>query len=150
MKFSDHPTNETTSNITSGELVREKGRKYWKDKNILIIEDVISNFLLLVAYLTPSGANIIHEEFGVQAVETLRSRSDINLILVDLRLPDVHGLEVTKRIREFDTETPIIAQTAFAMHFDRKHCIDAGCNDYIAKPIIQREFLNILSKYFNS
>ncbi|NOU48663.1 MAG: response regulator [Bacteroidales bacterium] len=118
-----------------------------KGKNIMIVEDVISNFQLLVAYLSPLGANIIHEAFGLPAIETLKRRNDINLILMDLLLPDIHGLEVAKKIREFDNEVPIIAQTAFAMYNDKKNCIDAGCDDYIAKPIRRNDFLEIITKY---
>jgi CheY-like chemotaxis protein len=125
-----------------------KGTAAWKGKNILIVEDVISNFQLLVAYLSPLGANIIHEPSGLPAIETMKTRNDINLILMDLRLPDIHGLEVTKKIRESGCDVPIIAQTAFAMYADRKNCIDAGCDDYIAKPIRRSDFLDIITKYF--
>ncbi len=118
-------------------------------KNILIVEDVLSNFQLLTAYLAPLGVNITREEYGMKAYETFLHQRKFDLILMDLRLPDVHGLEITRKIREVDQEIPIIAQTAFAMYADRKICLEAGCNEYIAKPIRRHDFFEILAKFFD-
>jgi CheY-like chemotaxis protein len=137
----------SVTSVTAEPYTSEEGSMSLKGKNIMIVEDVKSNFQLLVAYLSPLGANIIHEAFGLPAIETLKKRNDINLILMDLLLPDIHGLEVAKKIREFDNVVPIIAQTAFAMYNDKKNCIDAGCDDYIAKPIRRNDFLEIITKY---
>lgn len=119
-----------------------------RGKNILIVEDVSSNFQLLAAYLTPLGVNITHEECGIPAFETFKSKRNFSLVLMDLRLPDINGLEITRRIREIDKEVTIIAQTAFAMYADKRICLEAGCSDYIAKPIRRGEFFEILSKFF--
>ena len=66
---------------------------------------------------------------------------------MDIQLPDMTGFHVTKIIREFNKTLPIVAQTAFAMSGDKDTCIEAGCNDYIAKPISRLAFLAIIAKY---
>jgi len=122
----------------------------YKDKIILIVEDIPSNFQLLEAYLAPTGARIIHATNGSTAYEIFRSRTDINLVLMDLRLPDTNGLAVTKMIRRINTSVPIVAQTAYAMPTDRMECLTSGCNDYIAKPIRRADFLHVIGKYVQS
>jgi two-component system cell cycle response regulator DivK len=119
-----------------------------KGKNILIVEDVSSNYQLLAAYLMPLGVTITHEEYGMSAFETFRKKRNFNLVLMDLRLPDIHGLEITRRIREIDPDVPIIAQTAYAMLADKHMCLEAGCNEYISKPIHKSDFFEILNKFF--
>ncbi len=121
----------------------------WQDKTILIVEDIHSNYQLLAAYLSRTGVKIIHTLNGLPALEILKERKDIDLILMDLQLPDVNGIEITKMIREADDNIPIIAQTAHALAIDRERCIKAGCNDYIAKPIRKQDFLNIVYQYIN-
>lgn len=121
----------------------------WHNKTILIVEDIPSNYQLLAAYLSRTGANIIHTLDGLPALEILKERKDIDLILMDLQLPDVNGIEITKLIRKADENIPIIAQTAHALAIDRERCIKAGCNDYIAKPIRKQDFLNIVNQYIH-
>lgn len=121
----------------------------WKNKTVMIVEDVPSNYQLLAAYLARTGARIIHFDFGLPAFELLKSDNNIDLVLMDLRLPDLNGISVTRLIRSINSEVPIIAQTAFAMQGDRERCLEAGCSDYIAKPIRKQDFLSIVGKYMN-
>jgi two-component system, cell cycle response regulator DivK len=121
----------------------------WHDKTILIVEDIPSNYQLLAAYLSRTGANIIHTLNGMPVLEILKENKDIDLILMDLQLPDINGIEITKMIRKEDETIPIIAQTAHALAIDRERCIKAGCNDYIAKPIRKQDFLNIVKQYIH-
>jgi CheY-like chemotaxis protein len=81
-------------------------------------------------------------------VEACRNNPDINLILMDIRMPEMNGYEATRQIRQFNTEVIIIALTAFALTGDREKAINAGCNDYISKPIIKNELHDLLKKYF--
>ena len=71
----------------------------------------------------------------------------IDLILMDIRIPGMNGYDATREIRKSSKKIPIIAQTAYAMQEDRKKCIEAGCNDYFAKPIEATEFIEFLSPY---
>lgn len=121
----------------------------WKDKTILIVEDMPSNYQLLEAYLLRTGAKILHAPNGVKALEISQNNENIDLILMDLQLPDINGIEITKEIRKQDRNIPIIAQTAHAMTIDRQRCIQAGCNDYIPKPIRKQDFLNIVGTYIH-
>lgn len=121
----------------------------WQDKTILIVEDIPSNYQLLAAYLARTGVRIIHTLNGLPVLEILKERKDIDLILMDLQLPDINGIEITKMIREANDNIPIIAQTAHALAIDRERCIKAGCNDYIAKPIRKQDFLNIVNQYIH-
>lgn len=119
----------------------------FRGKTILIVEDILSNFQLLQAYLSPTEVGILHAFNGAQALEILKANRNISLVLMDLRLPDVNGLIVTRMIRKVDPTLPIIAQTAYAMPTDRQECLSSGCNDYIAKPIRRADFIGLIEKY---
>jgi PAS domain S-box-containing protein len=116
----------------------------WKDKRILVAEDDDLNFEYIKAILEPTEAIIIRAKDGNQAVK-LCSSLDFDLILMDIRLPILNGIQATQHIREMGKNTPIIAQTAFAMDDDEQKCLAAGCNKYIAKPI-SKEKLYITMK----
>ncbi|MBI9039537.1 MAG: response regulator, partial [Bacteroidales bacterium] len=85
---------------------------------------------------------------GSQAVEICNNNSDIDLILMDIRIPEVSGYESTRQIRKFNKDVIIIAQTAYALAGDREKALEAGCDDYIAKPIKKDELISIIQKYF--
>ncbi|MDN5349459.1 MAG: hypothetical protein PWQ54_855 [Bacteroidales bacterium] len=118
-------------------------------KKILIVEDISSNFQLLEAFLAPTGVSLIHKIDGESAFKAFQDNPNFDLILMDIRLPDISGLLITKMIREVSPDVPIIAQTAYALHTDRIQCLAAGCNDYIAKPIRRNDLLSIISKYLS-
>ncbi|HOI33597.1 MAG TPA: response regulator, partial [Bacteroidales bacterium] len=96
-------------------------------KKVLIVEDIPSNFQLLHAFLAPTGLTVIHEVDGEHAYAAFKRSPDFDLILMDIRLPDVSGLMITKMIRELSPDIPIIAQTAYALDADRYQCLEAGC-----------------------
>jgi signal transduction histidine kinase len=119
----------------------------WKDKVILIVEDDIVNFRFLEALLQDKAVQILHASNGLQAVELLRSISKIDLVLMDLKMPEMDGIEATRQIRSFNRKVPIIAQTAFAMENELTQCHEAGCDDHITKPIDIKEFLEKVDKF---
>lgn len=108
--------------------------KQWKDKLILVAEDDDLNFEYIKALLGPTEARIIRAIDGNQAVK-ICTNLDFDLILMDIRLPILNGIQATQYIRKMGKTVPIIAQTAFAMDDDKKKCLAAGCDKYIAKPI---------------
>ncbi|MCF8229751.1 MAG: PAS domain S-box protein [Bacteroidales bacterium] len=118
-----------------------------KDKSILIVEDDESNFMFLKTALRKTGINILVARNGKEAINMYNNNKNIGLILMDIQLPVLNGIDATKEIRKTDREVPIIAQTAYAMSDDRKKCLDAGCNDYIPKPIKMDILMNKLNKY---
>jgi PAS domain S-box-containing protein len=118
---------------------------------ILIAEDDKLNYLILKKIVENMGiSNILHAQNGVEAVEMVKNDPEISLVLMDIKMPEMSGEEATLKIRESDPNIPIIAQTAFAMPGDRERYIDIGCNDYIPKPIDQKELIRMLHKYLNS
>lgn len=117
-------------------------------KRILIAEDTDSNYLLLSIILRKEY-EIIRAMNGKEAVDICRNdRPD--LVLMDFKMPVMDGLEATRQIRSFDKDLPIIALTANAYDSDREHAYDAGCNDYMSKPVAPNELRSKLRSYFDA
>jgi len=116
---------------------------------ILIAEDVESNYLYLHAVLSKIRAKIFWAKNGREAVEIFNQQGDIDLVLMDLQMPEMNGYEATGLIKNENPGVPIIAQTAFAMSDDREKALGAGCDDYLAKPIKSKDLLNIVEKYIH-
>jgi signal transduction histidine kinase len=119
----------------------------WKDKVILVVEDDEVNFRFLEVLLQDTGVQILHASNGVQAIELCRSITKIDLVLMDLKMPEMDGIEATRQIRLFNKKVPIIAQTAFVLDTELQRCHEAGCDDHITKPIDIKEFLEKVDKY---
>ena len=122
-------------------------RHDFSGKTILIVEDEMSNFALLEALLSTTGAKIIHVTTGIAAIDYATNHPDLDMVLMDIKLPDVNGYEVTKRIRILYPELPIIAQTAFVMSGDKEKALRSGCNAYIPKPIDLNKLLDTMSGF---
>ncbi len=119
----------------------------WKDKVILVVEDDVVNFRFLEALLQDKAVQILHASNGLQAVQLCKTINKIDLVLMDLKMPDMDGIEATRQIRAFNRKVPIIAQTAFVMENELKKCHEAGCDDHITKPIDIKEFLEKVDKF---
>ncbi len=115
---------------------------------ILIVEDDEISHSLLTRTIQKISKGVIHAITGVEAVEACRNNPDFDLVLMDIRMPQMNGLEATKQIRQFNKDVIIIAQTAYGFSGDREMAIEAGCNDYISKPINKGELLRLVEKYF--
>lgn len=122
---------------------------FWPDKRILIAEDTDINYFLLVEALKPTKAQVFRVKNGFEAVEFCKAH-EIDLLLMDIRMPVMDGTEATQNIRQFNKELPIIAQTAQAEEGDRERLLSIGCNDYISKPIDLRIFLTTINKYIKN
>ncbi|MBK7175008.1 MAG: PAS domain S-box protein [Bacteroidales bacterium] len=115
---------------------------------ILIVEDDEVSEMLLAETVIRFSKEILKAGTGIEAVEVCLSNPDIDLILMDIRLPRMGGYEATRQIRKSNKEVIIIAQTAHGLTGDREKSIEAGCNDYIAKPIHKDELQALIQKYF--
>lgn len=104
-------------------------------QKILVVEDNLMSFKLLEAHLKRSNLNVVHAADGLLAVKLFKSHKDVALIIMDIQLPGMSGLEVTRAIREFDTKVPIIAATANVFDDDKAACLEAGCTEFVTKPI---------------
>lgn len=116
---------------------------------ILIVEDVESNYLYLNAVLTKLDAQIEWVKNGLEAVNFAKENPETDLILMDLQMPEMNGYDATREIKKIYPEMIIIAQTAFAMSDDRSKALEAGCDDYLAKPIRSKDLLDTVNKYLN-
>ncbi len=121
----------------------------WIGKKILIVEDQISNIELIKEILKDSKADLHIAENGNQAYD-MYQRVQPDIILMDIQLPDIDGYEVTSKIRKTDSDTPIIAQTAFAMEDDKRKSYISGCNDYISKPLNPELLLYKINKFIGN
>ena len=115
---------------------------------VLIAEDDDTNKLVLQIMLKNLAPHILLASTGKEAIEICRNNKNIDLILMDIRMPELNGYEATRQIREFNKDVLIIAQTAYGLTGDREKAIKTGCNDYIAKPIKNEELLALIRKYF--
>ena len=119
----------------------------WRGKSILVVEDDQLNFNYLDILLKPTQAKILHAENGLKAVELCRKHSEINVVLMDIRLPGLNGLDATRQIIALRSGMPVIAQTAYAAEDDQKAAFNAGCCEFLAKPIRANEMLDLIKKY---
>jgi len=99
--------------------------------------------------LEKTGVAIIHAENGKEAIRFVKSNPDIDLILMDIRMPVMDGIEATTQIKQINKNLPIIVQTAFTMSSEKEKSFKAGCDDYISKPIIIKELYATVSKYID-
>ena len=118
-----------------------------RNPNILIAEDVESNFLYLKAVLSKLNANVFWAKNGLEVLDICEKEKIMDLVLMDLQMPEMNGYEATQILKKKYPDLPVVAQTAFAMSDDREKALDAGCDDYLAKPIKSKDLLNIAQKY---
>ncbi len=116
---------------------------------VLVAEDEVSNYLFLEEVLQEMGAQLFWAKNGNEVLDILENDPGINIILMDIKMPEMNGLEVTKIIKNKYKDIPVIAQTAYAMEEDREKCLQAGCDEYISKPIDIYELMDILNKFIN-
>ena len=116
----------------------------------LIAEDDEFNYEYLAVVLKSAGYDHVHAVNGAEAIELCRQNPEISIVLMDIKMPVMNGIEATKQIREFRPELPIIAITAYAQTGDKHRFIEAGCNDYVAKPVKKDELIKVINKYFNN
>lgn len=115
-------------------------------KKILIVEDEPVNLRLMEKFIESTGAELISTESGLESVELCTKDDSIDLVLMDLTLPDIDGYTAMERIRKVRASLPIIAQSATSMSEHRERARDAGADDFIAKPIKKEELYNSIRK----
>ncbi len=121
----------------------------WGDKVILVVEDVDTNKIFFDAALRRTHAKIIWARDGREAVDMFRD-NEVDLVLMDLQIPIMDGYTATKEIKKIRPEVPVVAQTAHVMSGEREKCLEAGCDDYLAKPIRLQILIDTLSKFLNT
>jgi hypothetical protein len=124
-----------------------EGEKMKKLK-ILIAEDDITSDMLLTSIFKRFDCEIVHTQNGKEAVAAFEKSPDFDLVLMDLKMPEMDGYIATKLIKEINPKVVVIAQTAYALQGDREKAIAAGCDEYIPKPIDQNILLDLIKKYY--
>ena len=120
----------------------------WPGKTILVVEDIDTHYKLFHIFLSDSKVKLLRAENGEIAVEMCK-KHDIDLVLLDIKMPVMDGLEAVRFIKEQNPDLPVIAQTAYAMPEDKDKGIKSGCNAYISKPIQKQELMDLLSKFLS-
>jgi CheY-like chemotaxis protein len=113
---------------------------------ILIVEDDPTSEIIISRAVRDISKEVLNVRNGLDAVETCRNTPDIDLVLMDIQLPYMDGYEATRQIRRFNKSVIIIAQTAYALTGDKEKSIQAGCNDYISKPINKDLLLTLIKR----
>jgi PAS domain S-box-containing protein len=129
------------------QMINQNEKGIWLNRRLLVIEDEPLNARYIKNALDPSGINIVHTDTGVDALEIIKRDQFFDAILLDIRLPDIDGFELARLIKSINSKLIIIAQTAYASEQYRTMCIDAGCDDYIAKPFKVQDLFEVLRKY---
>jgi PAS domain S-box-containing protein len=143
------PGSLKTENVTGAGMEKSglEPEKPAEKLKILIVEDDPGSELLLTITLKKLTSRILIARNGQDAIEICRKEPEVKVVLMDINMPVMDGLEATKRIREFNKEVVVIAQTAYALAGDREKALAAGCNDYITKPIQKEDLLAMIRQY---
>ncbi len=138
-----HPDKPETEQVKTGDSVRMTE----KNRVVLVVEDDETSFLYLKTVLSLEKIKVLHAASGQQAVDLCRQHPEINLVLMDLKLPGMNGLDATREIKKRYPQLPVVAQTAHAFSSDRQDAIQAGCDDFIPKPTSKKTLLETVNKY---
>lgn len=119
-----------------------------KDKLlVLVVEDDNLNYLFIQTVLNASGFKNIRAFNGLEAVKLCKKYSDISIVLMDIQMPVMNGIEATQKIRIFRPGLPIIATTAYAQTGDEFRFLEAGCTAYLSKPLKNEKLIALINKY---
>ena len=140
----------TTKRVVE-EVHKEKQRTdyKWEGRLFLIAEDDKFSYKFLEGFLKQTKAEILHAVDGRQAVELCMKNKKIDLVLMDIQMPEMNGLEATEEIKKFNKRIPIIAQTANAITEERQKCLNAGCDDFVTKPVNINELYSKIDRWLS-
>jgi len=119
----------------------------WEGKTFLVAEDEEDNFRYLEVALSLFNASLIWARDGKEAVEVFKKVKHIDLVLMDIKMPGMDGYEATRQIKKINKTVPVIAQTAYAMLGERELSLNAGCDEYISKPINYQDLLELIQQF---
>jgi CheY-like chemotaxis protein len=135
------------NHLIQNTMINEENSQNKKLKILIVEDDETSEMLISIAVRNLSK-EILKVRTGIAAIETCRANPDIDLVLMDIKMPEMDGYEATRQIREFNKDVCIIAQTAFGLVDEKEKALLSGCNDYISKPLDIAFLKALIMKYF--
>jgi PAS domain S-box-containing protein len=127
--------------------LKDNINRYIKGLKVLIVEDDEVNYIYLSEIMGGIKAKVLHTRNGADTLKLFKRNNQIDIVLMDIKLPDMSGYDVTMELKKIKPSVHIIAQTAYAMAGDREKALESGCDEYLAKPIRQEELLELIMKY---
>jgi PAS domain S-box-containing protein len=122
----------------------------WSSRKCLLVDDNKDVLIYLNRILTDTGVSILTARSGPEAIELIKANADIDVVLLDMQMPEMNGIEATKEIRKIRKNLPIIAQTAFIFEDDKDIILEAGCDACLIKPIRREHLLTVMSSFVKS
>ncbi len=141
------PRNEVPLKYEAALRTPTNNLRLWEDKKVLIAEDDQSNYYFLYEALKETGIQVVWSKDGEETMALFREHEDLDLVLMDINMPLVNGYECTRMMKKERPDLPVIAQTAYAMSGEREISRQAGCDDYLAKPIKVSELLDAMARH---
>ncbi len=142
--FMSLPAGDKDMPSTTGNIMTNQ----YHGSKILVAEDDETNYFYINALLKhETEFTVLHAQTGKEAIEIFKQDPDIALILMDIKMSDINGIEATRQIKEFNKDIPVIAVTAYAMLGDEEKILAAGCDGYLSKPISKSSLLRTISKF---
>jgi PAS domain S-box-containing protein len=144
------PAGSTKVNITH--VSNEPALKpiNWSSRKCLLVDDNKDVLIYLNRILTDTGVSILTARSGPEAIDLIKANADIDVVLLDMQMPEMNGIEATKEIRKIRKNLPIIAQTAFIFEDDKDIILEAGCDACLIKPIRREHLLTVMSSFVKS
>ena len=130
--------------LLTKDAIREDSELLLKNLSIIVAEDDDVSRMLLESIFENDHKEILFATTGKETIDLCKKYPDTDIILMDIRMPDLNGFEATKAIRKFNQNVIIIAQTAHGLTGDKEKALEAGCDDYIAKPINRERLFQII------
>jgi two-component system cell cycle response regulator DivK len=122
----------------------------WSSKKCLLVDDNKDVLIYLNRILLDTGINIITARSGPEAINIINLNPDIDVVLLDMQMPEMNGIEATREIRKIRKDLPIIAQTAFIFEDDKDIILEAGCDACLIKPIRKEHLLTVMSGFIKT
>ncbi len=122
----------------------------WSSRKCLLVDDNKDVLIYLNRILADTGVTILSARSGFEAIELIKNNPDIDVVLLDMQMPEMNGIEATKEIRKIRKDIPIIAQTAFIFEDDKDIILEAGCDACLIKPIRREHLLTVMSSFVKS
>lgn len=119
----------------------------WKGKVILIAEDIFTSTRYYQAALKKTNSEILIAKNGQEAVEIVEENKNIDLILMDIHMPELNGFEATRKIKKINHNISIVMQTAYILSGEKEKSYEAGCDDFLTKPVDLNKLLSVVNNY---